>query len=144
MTGISMGIGQQGVNSSIVKGIKFNILFSSAYRAVAYIFKDEYTLADFLGNISVDMAKAAVAAFASWVIGTFAATAFATGASVIVVAGIMLAIGIATTSILDSIDKNFKISETIINLIKKELERKPKTPEANFNQFLHNWGNYGK
>ncbi|MCK3667773.1 hypothetical protein [Photorhabdus noenieputensis] len=141
---ISMGIGQQGINSSIVKGVKFNILFSSAYRAVEYIFKDEYTLADFLGNLSVDMAKAAVAAFASWVIGTFAATAFATGASVIVVAGIMLLVGIATVSILDSLDKKFKISETVINLIKKEIERKPRTPEANFNQFLHNWGNYGK
>ncbi|WP_165578131.1 hypothetical protein [Photorhabdus sp. RW14-46] len=59
-------------------------------------------------------------------------------------AGSMLFVGALTTYILDSIDKNFKISETIINLIKKELERKPKTPEANFNQFLHNWGNYGK
>ncbi|WP_339366876.1 hypothetical protein [Photorhabdus antumapuensis] len=66
---ISMGIGQQGINSGIVKGIKFNILFSSAYRAVEYIFKDEYTLADFLGNIAVDLAKAAVGAFASWVVG---------------------------------------------------------------------------
>ncbi|WP_072161947.1 hypothetical protein [Photorhabdus heterorhabditis] len=141
---ISMGIGQQGINSGIVKGVKFNILFSAAYRAVEYIFKDEYTLADFLGNIAVDLAKAAVGAFASWVIGTFAATAFATGASVIVVAGIMLLVGVATVSILDSLDKKFKLSETVINLIKKEIERKPRTPEANFNQFLHNWMNYGK
>ncbi|WP_225813519.1 hypothetical protein [Photorhabdus antumapuensis] len=59
-------------------------------------------------------------------------------------AGIMLAIGVATVSILDSLDKKFKISETVINLIKKEIERKPRTPEANFNQFLHNWGNHGK
>ncbi|WP_387465999.1 DUF1240 domain-containing protein [Photorhabdus tasmaniensis] len=59
---ISMGIGQQGINSGIVKGMKFCILFSVAYRAVEYIFKDEYTLADFLGNIAVDLAKTAVVA----------------------------------------------------------------------------------
>ncbi|MDB6370639.1 hypothetical protein [Photorhabdus bodei] len=139
-----MGIGQQGTDSGIVKGVKFNILFSAAYRAVEYIFKDEYTLADFLGNISVDMAKAAVATFTSWVIGAVLSAFFVAGGSVIAVAGIMLAVGIATASILDSIDKKFKISEAVINLIKKEIERKPKTPEANFNQFLHNWGNYGK
>ncbi|MQL50172.1 hypothetical protein GEA64_20385 [Photorhabdus khanii] len=141
---ISMGIGQQGINSGIVKGIKFNILFASAYRAVEYIFKDEYTLADFLGNIAVDLAKAAVGAFASWVVGTVLSVFFVTGGSVIAVAGIMLAIGVATVSILNSLDKKFKISETVINLIKKEMERKPRTPEANFNQFLHNWGNHGK
>lgn len=141
---ISMGIGQQGINSGIVKGVKFNILFSSAYRAVEYIFKDEYTLADFLGNISVDLAKTAIAAFASWVIGTFAAATFVTGASIIVVAGIMLLVGVATVYTLDMVDKKFKISESVISLIKKEIERKPKTPEANFNQFLHNWGSYGK
>ncbi|MER2472629.1 hypothetical protein [Photorhabdus laumondii] len=121
-----MGIGQQGINSGIVKGVKFNILFSSAYRVVEYIFKDEYTLADFLGNISVDLAKTAIAAFASWVIGTFAAATFVTGASIIVVAGIMLLVGVATVYTLDMVDKKFKISESVISLIKKEIERNRK------------------
>ncbi|WP_049583133.1 MULTISPECIES: hypothetical protein [Photorhabdus] len=66
------------------------------------------------------------------------------GASVIVVAGAMLIVGILTTDILDTVDKKFKISETVINRIKKEMERKSRTPEANFNQLLHNWGSYGK
>ncbi len=56
----------------------------------------------------------------------------------------MLAIGVLAVSILDSLDKKFKISEIVINLVKKEIERKPRTPEADFKQFLHNWGNYGK
>ncbi|WP_081861867.1 hypothetical protein [Photorhabdus australis] len=141
---ISMGIGQQGINSGIVKGVKFSILFAAAYRTVEYIFKDEYTLADFLDNISIDLAKAAVAAFASWVTGAFLSFLFVTGGSVIVVAGAMLIAGVLTTYILDTVDKKFKISETVVNLIKKEMERKPRTPEANFNQFLYNWVNYGK
>ncbi len=129
---ISMGIGQQGINSGIVKGVKFNILFSSAYRAVEYIFKDEYTLADFLGNISVDLAKTAIAAFASWVIGTFAAATFVTGASIIVVAGIMLLVGVATVYTLDMVDKKFKISESVISLIKKENQKLQKLISINF------------
>ncbi len=141
---ISMGIGQKGLNSGIVKGMKFSIFFSAAYRTVELMFKDEYTLADFLGNIAVDLAKTAVIAFASWTFGSLIMTVFAAGASVIVVAGIMFGIGFGMTYALDTIDKRFKISETVINLIRKEMERKPRIPEANFNQFLNNWGSYGK
>ncbi|WP_445496030.1 hypothetical protein [Photorhabdus sp. SF281] len=141
---ISMGIGQQGINSGIVKGMKFCILFSLAYRTVEYIFKDEYTLADFLGNIAVDLAKTAVAAFASWVTGVALSFVLVTGASIIVVAGAMFIAGILTVYVLNALDKKFKISKTVVNLIKKEMKRKIRTPEANFNQFLHNWGCYGK
>ncbi|WP_248000668.1 hypothetical protein [Photorhabdus hindustanensis] len=141
---ISMGIGQKGLNSGIVKGMKFSIFFSAAYRTVELMFKDEYTLADFLGNIAVDLAKTAVIAFASWTFGSLMLAISASGASVVVVAGIVFGIGFGMTYALDAIDKRFKISETVINLIRKEMERKPRIPEANFNQFLNNWGSYGK
>ncbi|OWO81933.1 hypothetical protein B5C26_12190 [Photorhabdus luminescens] len=141
---ISMGIGQQGLNSGIVKGMKFSIFFSAAYRTVELMFKDEYTLADFLGNIAVDLAKTVIIAFVSWVIGSLMLAISVSGASVIVVSGVVLGIGVLMTYALDNIDKKFKISETVINLIKREMERKPRTPESNFNQFLHNWGQYGK
>ncbi|MCW7763816.1 hypothetical protein [Photorhabdus luminescens] len=141
---ISMGIGQQGLNSGIVKGMKFSIFFSAAYRTVELMFKDEYTLADFLGNIAVDLAKTVIIAFVSWAIGSVMVATSVVSFGVIVVAGIVFGIGVFTVYILDSVDKEFKISETIINLLKKEMERKPRTPEANFNQFLHNWGRYGK
>ncbi|WP_445496035.1 hypothetical protein [Photorhabdus sp. SF281] len=102
---ISMGIGQQGINSGIVKGMKFCILFSLAYRTVEYIFKDEYTLADFLGNIAVDLAKTAVAAFASWTIGTVLSSFFVAGASIIVVAGIVVLAGLAAAIALNYLNK---------------------------------------
>ncbi|OCQ53383.1 hypothetical protein Ppb6_01400 [Photorhabdus australis subsp. thailandensis] len=135
---ISMGIGQQGLNSGIVKGMKFSILFSAAYRTVEFIFKDEYKLADFLGNIAVDLAKTAVTAFVSWAIGSLMLATSVAGASVIFVAGVVVGVGFITVYELNVLDTKFKISETIINLIKKEMERKPRIPEANFNQFLHN------
>ncbi|MCC8463656.1 hypothetical protein J8V44_03945 [Photorhabdus bodei] len=141
---ISMGIGQKGLNSGIVKGMKFSIFFSAAYRTVELMFKDEYTLADFLGNIAVDLAKTVVTAFVSWAVGALIMTVFAASASIIVVAGAVFTIGFMTTYALDVVDKKFKISETVINLIRREMERKPKTPEANFNKFLNNWGDYGR
>ncbi|WP_074525076.1 MULTISPECIES: hypothetical protein [Photorhabdus] len=141
---ISMGIGQQGLNSGIVKGMKFSIFFSAAYRTVELIFKDEYTLADFLGNIAVDLAKTVVVAFASWVIGSLVMTVFAAGASVVVVAAAVFLIGVGVTIALDYIDKEYKISETVINLIKKEMKRKPRTPEVDLNRVFYNWGRYGK
>ncbi|WP_200868787.1 hypothetical protein [Photorhabdus aegyptia] len=141
---VSMGIGQKGLNSGIVKGMKFSIFFSAAYRTVELMFKDEYTLADFLGNIAVDLAKTVVTAFVSWAVGALMISTSIVTFGVIVVAGIVFGIGVFTVYILDSVDKKFKISETIINLLKKEMERKPRIPEANFNRFLHNWGVYGK
>ncbi|PQQ28807.1 hypothetical protein C6H64_14055 [Photorhabdus luminescens] len=141
---ISMGIGQKGLNSGIVKGMKFSIFFSAAYRTVELMFKDEYTLADFLGNIAVDLAKTVITAFVSWTIGSFMLAISVSGVSVIAVAGIVFGIGVLTVYTLENIDKKFNISETVINLIKRKMERKPRTPEANFNQFLHNWGQYGK
>lgn len=141
---ISMGIGQKGLNSGIVKGMKFSIFFSAAYRTVELMFKDEYTLADFLGNIAVDLAKTVVAAFVSWAVGSVMIAASIVGTSVVGVAIVVFIVGLGMTYELNAIDKRFKISENVIDLIRKKMERKPRSPEANFNQFLNNWGGYGK
>ncbi|WP_422631079.1 hypothetical protein [Photorhabdus stackebrandtii] len=100
--------------------MKFCILFSAAYRTVEYIFKDEYTLADFLGNIAVDMAKTAVAAFASWAIGTVLSSFFVAGASV---AGIVVLAGLAAAIVLNYLDNKYQISEKVIKLIKEVYNR---------------------
>lgn len=63
---LAMGIGQQGINTGIVRGVRFCILFSVGYRILESIFKDEYTLADFIGNITADMAKLAITTVASY------------------------------------------------------------------------------
>lgn len=43
-----MGIGTQGQNDVSIKATRFSIVYSLAYRAVELIFKDEYTLTNFL------------------------------------------------------------------------------------------------
>ncbi|WP_118987694.1 hypothetical protein [Photorhabdus sp. CRCIA-P01] len=66
------------------------------------------------------------------------------GASVVGVAIIVFLIGVGVTVALDYIDKKYKISEAVINLIKKEMERKSRTPEADLNQIFYNCGRYCK
>ncbi|CDH04191.1 putative membrane protein precursor [Xenorhabdus bovienii str. oregonense] len=137
---LAMGIGQQGLNASIIKGVRFCIVFSIGYRLIESIFKDEYTLADFIGNITMDMAKTAIIAASSWIVGSLLTATALVGGSIIVVAGIVLAVGILAAIGLDLVDKQYGISEKLIALLKEEMKRKPRTPEADLQYFFNTMG----
>ncbi|WP_084728503.1 hypothetical protein [Xenorhabdus khoisanae] len=139
---LGMGIGQQGLNASVVQGVRFSIIFSIGYRVIESIFKDEYTLADFLGNVTMDMAKTAIIATASWAVGSALIATAALGGSIIAVAGIVLLAGFAVAYILDALDKQYGISEKLIALIKEEMKRKPRTPEADLRHFFNGLGRF--
>lgn len=76
---LAMGIGQQGINAGIVRGVRFCILFSVGYRIIESIFKDDYTLADFIGNITLDMAKLAISSVISYSVGVLLTTTAVVG-----------------------------------------------------------------
>ncbi|MBD2811594.1 hypothetical protein ID853_12015 [Xenorhabdus sp. Vera] len=137
---LMMGIGQQGLNSSIIGGVRFCIIFSIGYRIIEGIFKDEYTLADFIGNITMDMAKTAIIAAASWTVGSILTATALLGGSVIAVAGIVFLVGLGVAFGLDYLDKRFQISDKVIKYIKSETERKKRTPEANLQQIFNGLG----
>ncbi|MDX7988984.1 hypothetical protein FE392_16960 [Xenorhabdus sp. 12] len=137
---LGMGIGQQGLNASVVKGVRFCIVFSIIYRLIESIFKDEYTLADFIGNITMDMAKTAITATASWAVGSTLIATAALGGSIIAVAGIVLLTGFAVAYVLDFLDKKYGISDKLIALLKEEMKRKPRTPEADLQYFFNGLG----
>ncbi|TDB54200.1 hypothetical protein [Photorhabdus khanii] len=137
---LSMGIGQQGLNSSIVKGVKFCIIFSAMYRTIEAIFKDEYTLADFIGNITVDMAKTAIIAATSWAVGSFLTTTAILGGSIIAVAGIVILVGFGVAIGLEILDARYGISKKLIELIKEEMKRKPRLPEGNLQHVFNRLG----
>ncbi len=137
---LAMGIGQQGLNASIIKGVRFCIVFSIGYRLVESIFKDEYTLADFIGNITMDMAKTAIVAAASWAVGTLLTATAIVGGSIIAVAGIVLLTGIVVAYGLDVFDKRYGVSDKLIALLKEEMKRKPRTREADLQYFFNTMG----
>ncbi|CDG18445.1 hypothetical protein [Xenorhabdus doucetiae] len=138
---LMMGIGQQGLNSSIIGGVRFCIIFSIGYRIIEGIFKDEYTLADFIGNITMDMAKTAIIAASSWAVGSLLTATALVGGSVVAVAGIVFLVGIGVAIGLDYLDKQYQISDKVIKYIKNEIDRKKRTPEANLQQIFNGLGN---
>ncbi|MCL1028056.1 hypothetical protein [Serratia silvae] len=137
---LAMGIGQQGINAGIVRGVRFCILFSVGYRIIESIFKDDYTLADFIGNITMDMAKTAIAAAVSFATGVVFTSSFIAIGSIIVVAGVVFGAGIITVMLLDSIDKKYGLSTKLIALLKEKNRVKPRTPEASFQFILNGLG----
>lgn len=134
---LAMGIGQQGINAGIVRGVRFCILFSVGYRILESIFKDEYTLADFIGNITVDMAKLAITTVASYALGIFLTATAAVGGSIIGVAAIVFFVSFFIVAGLDAIDKHYGISNKLIALLKERMKVKPRTPEANLQNIFN-------
>ncbi len=98
----------------IVKGAKFCLIFSFAYKELEWAFKDQYHLADFLGNVTVDMAKTALAAAGTWAVGTVLLSSAVVGGSVVAVGLIVFLVGVGITMTLDYIDKQYGLSEKVI------------------------------
>ncbi|HEJ9420049.1 TPA: hypothetical protein ACKRG7_001717 [Proteus mirabilis] len=102
----------------IVKGAKFCLIFSFAYKGLEWAFKDQYHLADFLGNVTVDMAKTALAAAGAgagaWAVGTVLLSSAVVGGSVVAVGLIVFLVGVGITMTLDYIDKQYGLSEKVI------------------------------
>ncbi|WP_369310543.1 hypothetical protein [Providencia rettgeri] len=135
---LNMGIGQQGLEAGIARGIRFCLVFSAVYRGLEWLFKDDYAFADFLGNVTVDMAKTALVAAASWATGTFLLGTALVGGSIIAVAGIVFLVGFGVAVGLEYLDKKYQISEKVIELLKTTWEREYK-PTADINKAFHMW-----
>ncbi|GAE13114.1 hypothetical protein YP1_085_00120 [Yersinia pseudotuberculosis NBRC 105692] len=118
----------------------FVLFFSIGYRISECIFKNEHTLVDFVGNITMDMAKIAVASATSFLLGSVLTAVGFLGGSVIAVAFAVFVLGGAITIGLDFLDKKYGISVKIIALLKKEMEIHPRTPEANLQYILNGLG----
>lgn len=79
----------------------FVLFFSIGYRISECIFKNEHTLVDFVGNITMDMAKIAVASATSFLLGSVLTAVGFLGGSVIAVAFAVFVLGVAITIGLD-------------------------------------------
>ncbi|MBG6027506.1 hypothetical protein I5F10_16675 [Proteus mirabilis] len=137
---IYMGVGTQGMNSVSTGGARFAIVFSAAYRVVELIFRDEYDLTNFFVNITMDMAKLAIATQVSAsIVGVLTTLGIIAGGSVIIVSVGIFLLGVAISYFLYKLDDEFKISETIIKNLKSYRDKKPETP-YHPDQFFTQWG----
>ncbi len=127
----------QGLKDGIVKGVKFCLVFSFGYRGLEWAFKDEYHFADFLGNVTADMAKTALVAAGSWAFGTLLLSGAVAGASIIGVGLIVFTVGFGIAVALEYIDSQYGLSEKVIQYLREESKRELRTPEADVNKILH-------
>ncbi|PHM29068.1 hypothetical protein [Xenorhabdus innexi] len=118
---LKIGIGSKGIIDGVLGGVKYCIYFSLAYRGVELMTKDEYALADFLGNITVDIAKLAITILATIVIGkVVTAPLLLIGASLIGIAVGIFLIGVGITMFLNALDNDYGITNKIIEKYKEK------------------------
>lgn len=137
---LAMSIGSQSFVSDLKAGIKFCIVFSLGYRILESIFKAEYTLADFITNITMDMAKLAVASAVSYAVGVVATAGVVTATAVLGVAFGLFLLGLLLVGGLDYLDTKYGISAALKEALKKAMAQRPRTPEADFQGALNKWG----
>lgn len=125
---LEMAIGARGLMGSFVKGTKFCICCSLAWRAVELILKSNYDLVDFLVDVTMDVAKTIVSGVVIVVAGGIlglASLPIVLTASIIIIAGISLNIG------LNTLDDEFGLSASLKNILRNALEQEQKMREWN-------------
>ncbi|HAV8255227.1 TPA: hypothetical protein JLC26_004316, partial [Escherichia coli] len=105
-------------------GVKFCIWFSVAWRTIEFIMSSERDLVNFLGDFSMDVAKAVIAGGIATAIGSLASFACVSfGFPVILVGGAILLTGIVCTVVLNEIDAQCHLSEKLKYAIRDGLKR---------------------
>ncbi|MDC9598609.1 hypothetical protein [Xenorhabdus anantnagensis] len=117
---IDIGIGTQAMREGIATVSRRVIIVSVLYRSAELLFKDEYDIYDFFGNITMDVAKTAVGALVGLGVVAGAAIALGTGAFALGVAVVALAVGFFTTWVLFELDDRYKISKKLINYMREK------------------------
>lgn len=144
---LELGIGKAGRSSGIIAGARFCIYFSAAYRAFELVFKDGYTIIDFIGDISMDAAKILVTIYSTQLV-------FAISGGIALVAGITLPLSVGVFLIVTVgfgisyglllLDEKYQLSEKLKCLIKQRVHDRyevekwnsiDSSPLINFNNF---------
>lgn len=123
---LELGIGWRGLGYNLYQGAKFCVYFSLAFRAVELIFKNEYTLVDFFGDIIADAAKTLISIVVAGVAGLILL-----GAPVILTTIALIIIGLATNSTLNKYDELHGWSVELKNRIKEAFYEEQRINEWN-------------
>lgn len=125
---LELGIGWRGVAYSIVKGIKFCVYFSLAFRAIELIFKHEYTLVDFFGDVIMDTAKTLV----STVVAVATGGLIALYCPFIILTTIfVIALGITLNTTLNTLDAKYDWSVKLKNNLRDAFQQEQRIRKWN-------------
>lgn len=124
---IGMGIGRQGLDSATISGMRYTFIAAAGFRFLQLIFQKDYDLYNFVGDITMDVAKLGVASFVAWGGGsTFLAvtSVLSIGASPLIVGVIVFGLGFGIAYGLNYIDEKYHISEKLIEKM-REVKSQP-------------------
>ncbi|MCG6489799.1 hypothetical protein K6U37_12645 [Vibrio parahaemolyticus] len=124
---IGMGIGQRGLNAATIDGMRYTFIAAVGFRVLQLIFQNDYDLYNFIGDITMDVAKLGVASFIAWGGGSTviaAAAALSIGASPLIVGVVVFVLGFGIAYGLNYIDEKFHISEKLIEKM-REVKNQP-------------------
>lgn len=148
---LEVGIGSVGFQNGIMSGARFCIWFSACWRLVELIFKSDHDVAEFLGNVTMDVAKVIVGVFVSRLVGEgilLAISPFIASVAVPVWGQIVcvVVIGLAIANALNGLDKQYDLSNKLIDCIKKGMKEQQKIAEWNARNSVNGssfyWENY--
>lgn len=126
---LEMAIGMRGFGSALIKGTKFCVYASLAFRVIEFIFKSDYHLKDFLVDITMDVAKVIVS---SVVIGIVGGILTVGGAPVVFTAFAIIILGIVLNSGLNILDNELGFSAELKNKIQQALNEQQKMSQWDY------------
>ncbi|MDC9594389.1 hypothetical protein [Xenorhabdus sp. IM139775] len=117
---IDIGIGTQAMRSGVITVSRRVLIISALYRSVELLFRDDYDIYDFFGNITMDVAKTAVGALAGIGFAVGAGIFLAGGAVALGISAVAFMVGAGVTWILYELDDRYKISNKLINYMREK------------------------
>ncbi|MFY2737438.1 hypothetical protein [Pseudocitrobacter faecalis] len=124
---LELGIGRRGIQSTIIKGARFCIYFSLAWRGVELMLKSEYNLIDFLGDITMDAAKLIVSSLVTFAVWSILS---ALSASIILTSSSVILLNILMNAGLNRLDNTIGTSVKLKEIIRDAFREQNQT---------HNW-----
>lgn len=125
---LEMAIGVRGLASSIIKGTKFCICCSLAWRVVELIFKSDYDLVDFLVDVTMDVAKAIVTGLAVGVVG---GVFILLSAPIVITTVVVIGVGFILNNQLNKLDDEIHLSSNLKENLRNALAEEQRIREWN-------------
>lgn len=111
-----MGIGKVGATTSAKGGGVLAVVIMSSYRITDFVIRDNATLSQLIGGLSMDVAKIATSTAISVAFGV-AAAGVTTLALVPLV--VVIGVGYGVSKVLDLLDAEYKITEKVVAAIEE-------------------------
>lgn len=112
---IKMGIGKVGAIHTAKTGGVVSIVFMSGFRVADYVLRDNATLSQLIGGLSMDVAKIAT----STAVSIGAASLVGVSTFALVPLAVVILVGFTVSTVLEILDDKYKVTEKVVAAIEE-------------------------